>query len=110
MQEAERHLRRAGWLYRCSLTDPDASGDTVVTVSDAGLRYLRDHPAFAQDALGEVASWQCSLRVVGEAVAQAAVTRAINRAIVAVAQAVQDADVGVNHLGVADSRPRGGPE
>ena len=94
VQEAVRHLRHAGWLYQCRLSDPDASGDDVVAVSAAGLRYLRDNPAFAQDALGEVASWQCSLRVVGEAVAQAAVTRATNRAIVAVAQAAQDADLG----------------
>ena len=96
--EAVRSLREAGWLFGFPISEPGATNELdeyVLAVSDAGMAALRLHPEQSELALGEVAWWQCSRGMVGEFLAQAPITRAVNHAIAAVAETASQGDLGV---------------
>ena len=94
IRKAVGSLREAGWVFGLTLPASNPLGEYVLAVSDRGMTALRLNPAQAEDALGEVAWWQCSQRMVSAAVAQEYVTRTANRAVAEAAYAVSEGGSG----------------
>ena len=83
-----RNLRVAGWLFERTLSDPSSPDDHVYALSARGVEALMASPEAAAASLDEVAWWQCSLSAVALAIAQAPMTRGLNRSVAALAGAI----------------------
>ena len=90
-------LRAAGWLFGLTVpgsTFSDEHAEHVLTLTPTARTMLDRDFDRAQGVLLEVAWWQCPDRAFEAAVAQAPVTRAAARAVVAMARAVDAAGRG----------------
>ena len=97
VHQAVSTLREQGWAFELRLSGSDLRGgadERVLAVSDRGMTALQGNREQAEAALRAVAWWQCSPSAVRDAVAQAPVTRAVNRAIAAAAAEIEQGELG----------------
>ena len=96
-------LHRAGWLYYHEPTAAQRGDGPLVAVSPAGLEQLRRAPGASPLALGALPSWQLQPRTVPAAIVAEPVTRLVNAAVAATADAVRRDDFAT--LSFATHRP-----
>ena len=93
VRRALRALCDRGWLFERTLTDP-AAPDHVFAASSRAFAVLSETRDAAEQALGAVPWWNCSNATVATAIAQARVTRGVNRTLATLAAGIRSERAG----------------